>query len=244
MHRTLFLSCGLLLAACGGSSKPAAAPTPTTTETLASRCRALIEKNLSLQPTDPFATVPDPKRAPIRARFVDAMVTSCTEDDWTEELLTCGEKAADAAALDTCSKLMNEERRQKAATRLEPIWKEMAAASSDEPEAPPEPMHAGVVPTDGTTGIAACDEYLVVFETYMACDKVPPAARDASKDSIAAMPRNGAAAGCAQGVEALRQSAEALGCDLEAIAATEAKKAAGATEPANKKPAKKQKAKK
>src|SRR5688572_8613313 len=89
MHRFLFLSCGLLLAACGGSSKPAtaSAPAPTAAETQASRCRALIEKMVTLQGGDLFANQSEDRRTALRARFADTMITSCDEDAWPDAML-------------------------------------------------------------------------------------------------------------------------------------------------------------
>jgi hypothetical protein len=98
------------------------------------------------------------------------------------------------------------------------------------PEAKPaEPAPAGDTAAAGESGIPSCDAYLKTFEKYMACDKVPQQAKDASKQGIDAMKQSWAqfkdpnvpaeakkAAGdaCTQGEDAIKQSAQALGCTL------------------------------
>ncbi len=83
--------------------------------------------------------------------------------------------------------------------------------------------------SDGPTGVPECDEYLKTFDRYIACDKIPQAAIDANKEGIAQMKQGWAmlrdpnvpveakkAAGdaCRQAVDALKQSAAAMGCSL------------------------------
>jgi len=68
-----------------------------------------------------------------------------------------------------------------------------------------------------------------VARTLLACDKIPAQAKDASKRSIEQQrrawsklqdpdvpveARRAAASGCTQGIDALRQSADARGCSL------------------------------
>jgi ABC-type phosphate transport system substrate-binding protein/TPR repeat protein len=87
---------------------------------------------------------------------------------------------------------------------------------------------AGTSPPDaGTSGVAACDDYSRAFDNFLRCDKVPPQVKDASRQGFEAMKqgwaglagpdvpkeaKQAAAAACAQGLDALRQAANALGC--------------------------------
>jgi hypothetical protein len=83
--------------------------------------------------------------------------------------------------------------------------------------------------SDGPTGVPACDEYLNAFDRYMSCDKIPQQAKDASRQGIAEMKRGwamlrdpnvpaearkAASDACREAVDALRQSAAAMGCPL------------------------------
>jgi hypothetical protein len=77
------------------------------------------------------------------------------------------------------------------------------------------------------TGVPECDVYLKLFDRYMACDKIPQATKDASKEAIEAQKegyaslkdapadaKKAAADGCRQASDALKQAASALGCSL------------------------------
>ena len=50
----------------------------------------------------------------------------------------------------------------------------------------------------GSTGLADCDAYVAAMDKYMQCDKVPQSARDAAK----------------QGLDAMKQGAQAMGCEI------------------------------
>jgi hypothetical protein len=77
------------------------------------------------------------------------------------------------------------------------------------------------------TGVAACNEELTAFDRYMQCDKLPHEAKDAMRQSIEAQfqaigdlttaseeTKRGAADSCMQVLDALQQSAAAMGCPL------------------------------
>lgn len=97
----------------------------------------------------------------------------------------------------------------------------------EEPKAEPpkeEPKAEGAA---AATGLAECDAYVAAMEKYLACDKVPQAARDGAKQGLDAMKSGwGDTAGmpeeakkaandaCKQAVDALKQGAEAMGCTL------------------------------
>jgi hypothetical protein len=87
----------------------------------------------------------------------------------------------------------------------------------------PDPDATG----DSETSIPECDAYLVAFDKYMSCDKIPQATKDATREGIAAQKvsfrelkdappeaKKAAADGCRQGLDALKQAADALGCPL------------------------------
>jgi hypothetical protein len=92
------------------------------------------------------------------------------------------------------------------------------------------PARAVASTTVASTTVAECDQYLALFERYMTCDKIPDQAKQASRQgiqqmeqawamlrdpSIAADAKQAAADACAQAVQALQQSASAMGCSLE-----------------------------
>ena len=83
-----------------------------------------------------------------------------------------------------------------------------------------------------STGVPECDSYLKAAEKYLACNKVPQAARDAQAQATQTM-KNGmsqwaslppdarkmaqdsAKTSCSQGLAALKQSATAIGCPVD-----------------------------
>lgn len=94
---------------------------------------------------------------------------------------------------------------------------------------PPTPSGATTQSATNDTGVPECDEYARTFDRYLACDKVPQQAKDASKANIDQMrqswsglkdpnvaPAAKASAGdaCKQATAALQSSAKALGCTL------------------------------
>src|SRR5688572_2874949 len=54
-------------------------------------------------------------------------------------------------------------------------------------EPAPAPADQAAPAAGGDSGIAECDAYTKTFEKYVACDKVPAQAKDASKQSLEAM---------------------------------------------------------
>jgi len=77
------------------------------------------------------------------------------------------------------------------------------------------------------TGIEACDAYVAAVTKYVECDKVPDAARDATKKGLDQMQaawadmdkmpdeaKKAAGDGCKQAVDALKKGAEAIGCEI------------------------------
>ncbi len=64
------------------------------------------------------------------------------------------------------------------------------------------------------TGIAECDDFLVALDTYVACDKVPQASRDAVKQGADAMRSSWNAESCRQFADAVRQGGGAMGCAM------------------------------
>lgn len=83
-----------------------------------------------------------------------------------------------------------------------------------------------------TTGVPECDSYLAVVEKYMACEKVPQAARDAQKqardqmrsswanwsglpEDSRKMAQANAATACSTALSSLKVAASASGCPVE-----------------------------
>src|SRR5205823_1138721 len=91
----------------------------------------------------------------------------------------------------------------------------------------PPPGSSGGGDGSYDTGVPECDAYLKLFDEYIACDKIPQATRDASKQGIEAQKaafamlkdapadaKQTAADTCRQSSDALQQAAAALGCPL------------------------------
>jgi hypothetical protein len=80
--------------------------------------------------------------------------------------------------------------------------------------------------TSGTTGIPACDAYLAGVERYLACDKIPAEAKDATREGAEAMKsawrttsmpddaRKAVAEACTTALDGLRTAASTIGCPL------------------------------
>ena len=83
-----------------------------------------------------------------------------------------------------------------------------------------------------STGIAECDSYFAAIEKYMACEKVPQAARDAQKqakeqmragwsswenlpEDARKMAQDSAKASCTTALTSLKVAANASGCPVE-----------------------------
>ena len=84
------------------------------------------------------------------------------------------------------------------------------------PAPPPGSDSAG----EGGTGVPECDAYLRAVDRYLQCDKIPQEARDAMKDSIEQQREafraagSAAADGCREASDAIKQTADAVGCPL------------------------------
>jgi hypothetical protein len=234
------LGCGLLfatLAACGGSSSsspPPAAPEPAPAPVAANAtCEGTVAKMLAMSGGDTFSDLPADKAAKWKARFADTMIAGCREDGWPQSVLDCAEAAGDEAAMDACGDDIGAEAQEKMMTRMQPFMQELtadmgvAAPMSEEAEEPAYDAEAAAAWTSGPTSVAACDAYLAVFDGFVACDKIPQQAVDASKNAVATMKegwaalrrpegpveaRRAAAEGCAAGMDALQQSMVTLGC--------------------------------
>jgi hypothetical protein len=162
------------------------------------------------------------------AKMAGIVSTSCKEDKWSKEAIDCGLKAKDPEK--ECDKLLTDEQRKKMEERAEKAMGGMMGGDMGGPEAkdpPPAEPTAPTVPVAGGTGLAECDAYVTAMEKYLACDKVPQAARDGAKQGLDAMKSSwGDTAGmpeeakkaandaCKQAVDALKQGAEAMGCTL------------------------------
>lgn len=118
-----------------------------------------------------------------------------------------------------------------------PAPAEPAPEAAPQNEAPPETPPVAEDPAEDAerpttietiaTGLPACDEYFVLMQRYLACDKIPQETRDASRQGIEAMKQSwGDIANlppdvkqqtndaCMAANDALRQGATALGCTL------------------------------
>jgi len=134
----------------------------------------------------------------------------------TLSIAGCKKKTEEAPAPTTTEPAKTEEKAPEAAKPADP-----AAAPADP---------AAAAPAGDSTGIAECDAFLKTYEKYLACDKIPQQAKDASKQGLDAMKANWAqlskdpaapadskkvaADACKTGEEGLKQTATTAGCAL------------------------------
>lgn len=93
--------------------------------------------------------------------------------------------------------------------------------------APAEPAPVAADPGASRSGIAECDKFIAVAEAFVACEKVPPEARDQVKQALASAEESWAQFkdpsvppetitearnACQQGIDGLNQALEASGC--------------------------------
>jgi hypothetical protein len=235
----------VILAACGGSSppppaapepEPAVAPAPAVAT---ATCETTVDKMMAMMSGDAFDPVPADRRDHWKRRFTEVMTAACREDGWPQPVLDCAGKAETEPALEACAEGLGDVEEEKLQGRIQALITELTAdaAPPSEPPAPPPSSSSSstaaasdaAVITSGLTSIAACDEYVAVFDAYLACDKVPPQVVEASKQGIDAMKhawadlrgadvpreaRQAASDACRQGTDALKESAAALGCAM------------------------------
>ena len=128
-----------------------------------------------------------------------------------------------ALSLAACKK--DEEKKDEGAKAGEKT--EEPKAEEKKEEAPKEEAKEEPAAGGAATGLAECDTYVAAMEKYLACDKVPQAARDGAKQGLDAMKGSwGDTAGmpeeakkaandaCKQAVDALKQGASAMGCEI------------------------------
>ena len=175
-------------------------------------------------------------------KAADLVVKHCKDDKWSADSIKCAKEADDPKtcmtklSADQQSKLMEDMSKLGgvAVKKEEPVKEpEPTPTPTEEPpkeEPAPAPTEGGgeaPAPAAGGTGLANCDAYIAATEKYMACDKVPQSARDAAKQGIEAMKsgwgdmsavddatKKQIDDGCAQGADALKQAASAMGCEL------------------------------
>jgi hypothetical protein len=134
-----------------------------------------------------------------------ALTTACTDDKWTPFVRGCVVAARTEAERGWCLDASLGGRWAYPAGVVEP--------------------HRGGLGVTGTTGVPACDQYIDIVTRYAACDKLPPEAQRATMEAVQAMragwtpampdeAKQAAADGCAQAIEAIRQSGAAMGCPL------------------------------
>lgn len=210
-------------------------PPPPPAETKAS-CEVFVERFTTLQADAILGEVPVEKQATWKARIGEVVLVSCRDDRWPQPVLTCAAAASTSAALDECTEGLGKPEQELLVERLSPLVQAMMDDVGDEAPPPPPPRAsdpAAAAWTSGTTSVAACDAYVATLEVFLACDKVPPQAGDASRQAIAVMKdawaqlrdpkvpaeaRQAAADACLAGADALRDSAVQLGCPAPAAA--------------------------
>lgn len=136
---------------------------------------------------------------------------ACADDAWEPEAIRCYAGTDDPSALRACSDRLASEQRLHAREVQEQLFRRASEVSDGT--------------SDGPTGIQACDDYVALVERLRRCDKIPAHVKDAIGESVDQMrpgwetidtdddaAREAAEMGCTAGVDALRQSMDAMGC--------------------------------
>ena len=191
-------------------------------------CTAVVTKMQKEQQGDMFASVRKDKREKWQKKFQDALIETCTKDQWPTEYLTCVDQAGSPEAMDKCS--MPPEKTDLITKRLDGLLQEIVVdlAPGEGPK-PGEAPKAEAAPAVNGTGIPECDAYVATVDKIVQCEKAPAAAKDAIKQGLEAARKSWAAAlqptapaeakqsaveACKAGVEQLKTSAAELGCPI------------------------------
>lgn len=202
LPRILFLVLALPFAGCGSSStKPAApAPEPASPVAAASQpvpaCEPVIARMMEMMRSQ-ITDVPEQHRPVIDRMFDqldDALLASCVEDGWSDELKRCIAAAKTDEEMNVCSARGNAELEAKIRPRIEPILEEAsramtasapAAAGADTGGQPaPEVSDAAIATTQGPSGIAACDAYVATAKRFIACKGISEEARTNARNGL------------------------------------------------------------
>jgi hypothetical protein len=176
----------VLVAACGSASSEAG-PDPALAAGTGT-CEIAGTKMVDVLARDLVGPAPRAKHALWRARLAEAITASCREARWPQPFLDCADAARDRAALDRCGPPLTAEDRRALRARLEATY---AALADDLIEDPPDTVPMGpsnpaaAARTTGPTTIAACDAYLLVLRSYVACEKLPALAATALRKELA-----------------------------------------------------------
>lgn len=137
-----------------------------------------------------------------------AIVDLCTGDGWDTEVIRCYAAADAPRALRACSDRLTSDQRLHARDVQEELYRRASEVGSG----------------DGSIGIAACDDYLMLAARYAQCDQVPEPVRDAFQDMVNAQRAKWELAGdddssredvereCNAMVEGLQQRLDDQGC--------------------------------
>lgn len=253
LSRFLFLIVALPIAGCGSSSsspaKPAEpAPASSTPTAVAPEpvpaCDQVVARLTEMMRAQMAGSVPEQQRAMMERMMVrmdQALLASCAEDGWSDDMKRCIVAAQSDEELDACGSKGGEELSEKIRVRIEPIieetMKEMAASAPADQGAVPETTapetpavdDAAIAATKGPSGMAACDAYAKTAKSHIACTKVAKEARDTARKALEAAKKDwkrlkdpntsvddkkAAALACIQAETALRDEATAAGCKL------------------------------
>jgi hypothetical protein len=192
-----------LLAACGGSSKPAPAPVENK-PVVEAPARA---KTRQVQALDDLAQIKVQACACTDARCANDV--QATFETWAKDNEDTHGTQAQA---------------EKAGKLAGDISECIVRATGDEQ---PDALTAYAASQMPLTGIVECDAYAQAMQAYIRCDKVPQSARDAARQGLDAMEAGWANASgmpddakkaandaCKQATDALKQGAQAMGCSI------------------------------
>lgn len=170
-----------------------------------------------------------------------AIQASCVEDLWPDAAKRCFTEASSFDNMGDCQDSFPDELKDRVEKRLMPVIEKVMKQVMDDsgattppppPTTTPPPTPPTIAPPPGaTTGAlpatvqGACAGYLAKMETFLACDKVPQASRDAARQGIDAMKDAWKQAGtmppeaqqamadaCKQAEDAIAQAMTGMGC--------------------------------
>lgn len=171
-----------------------------------------------------------------------AVQASCVEDLWPDAAKRCFTEASSFDTMGDCQDAFPDELKDRVEKRLLPVIERLMKAIMDDASAPttppavtpppPPPQTTTIAPPPGATTAelpatvqGACGGYLARMESFLACDKVPQASRDAARQGIDAMKTAWKDAGampaeaqkamadaCKQAEDAIAQTMTGMGC--------------------------------
>ena len=103
-------------------------------------CDAVVGKLIEMISAQMKGSMPAEKKelaARIQRKISEAMLVSCNEDQWPDEVKTCVMEARDKRSMDACGDIGGPEFEEKVRKRMEPVMKELMEEMKAADDAPP-----------------------------------------------------------------------------------------------------------